>query len=431
MRDAIRVLFVSSTAGLGGVEQQLRSLLPRLADEGVEATWIAVSPTASENTVVAAARTLPAARRIRRRLTGERVQLLHLYGLRAQIAGLLAVRSLPDVRVVAGVVSAGRARAALRDGLETALARRIDRYVAVSRACAESLASCRPGARDRIEVVLPGIEPARVGAGERPRARAELELPEGTVAAITVANLRPMKGHADLVEAAARIGAGASIVFLIVGEDRMSGAIQRLARDRGVSSMFRFLGARDDVPRLLAASDLFVLPSLWEGLPTVVLEAMSAGLPVVGTSVSGVPEAVEDGSTGLLVPPGRAESLASAILRLGADRDLRERMGARGRERFEERFHVRATARNLAAFADRLVNDGDARRRHRTLAPAGESSSSTFPLDRQEVHHRRTGAASSRHCARNDPPAAGGAISDGTSIAGNEFEWGCGTRSRR
>ena len=113
----------------------------------------------------------------------------------------------------------------------------------------------------------------------------------------------------------------------------MRSSIKRSIYSLGLSNRVFLLGERNDVPSILASSDVFVLPSNWEGLPYTVIEAMMAGLPVVATSVGGVPELVEDGVTGFLVPRSDPEALAEALQRLIDDPELRERMGKAGRQK--------------------------------------------------------------------------------------------------
>jgi glycosyltransferase involved in cell wall biosynthesis len=123
-----------------------------------------------------------------------------------------------------------------------------------------------------------------------------------------------------------------------------------MVRDRGLS-MVRFLGNRPDVPRLLAASDLFVLPSLWEGLPMALLEGMAAGLPVVATDVAGSRQVVRDGRDGILVPPGDAAALASAMAAVLANDEERARLGRAARDRVEQEFSaVRQAERHAEAY---------------------------------------------------------------------------------
>ena len=112
----------------------------------------------------------------------------------------------------------------------------------------------------------------------------------------------------------------------------------------GLADRFQLLGLRPDVPDLLAAADLFVLPSLWEGLPMALVEAMAAGLPVVATEVSGTRAVMVDGETGLLVPPGDVPALARAITALLCDPARAAAMGAAGRRRVETYFSARKQA---------------------------------------------------------------------------------------
>lgn len=121
-----------------------------------------------------------------------------------------------------------------------------------------------------------------------------------------------------------------------------------LLRNAGLGERLRLLGYRDDVPDLMAAADIFVLPSRFEGLPMSVIEAMLTGLPVVATNVRGPAEQVVPEVTGLLVPPGNASALAAALARLVADQALRARIGAAGRERAVERYdEAKVLARTL------------------------------------------------------------------------------------
>jgi glycosyltransferase involved in cell wall biosynthesis len=121
-------------------------------------------------------------------------------------------------------------------------------------------------------------------------------------------------------------------------EDRL----RSLAADRDVADRIRFLGFRDDVGDLLAACDVFALPSRSEGLPLALLEAMHSGAAVVATDVGGVPEVVTVGREALLVPPDEDEALASALIRLLEDENLRYLLGLRARRRARERFSVTA-----------------------------------------------------------------------------------------
>jgi glycosyltransferase involved in cell wall biosynthesis len=116
------------------------------------------------------------------------------------------------------------------------------------------------------------------------------------------------------------------------------------ARDAGLGDAVRFLGSRRDIPEILAASDCFVLPSLWEGLPIALLEAMATGLPCIATEVSGTMQVVIDGVTGLLVPPGDSDALAKAMGEMLAEPQRARLMGAEGKRRVEAHFSGRKHA---------------------------------------------------------------------------------------
>jgi glycosyltransferase involved in cell wall biosynthesis len=133
--------------------------------------------------------------------------------------------------------------------------------------------------------------------------------------------------------------------------------LEALSVELGITHRVHLAGRQDDVRVWLAALDIFVLSSDWEGMPNAILEAMAAGLPVVATAVGGTPEVVVDGITGLLVPRGDPEALRQAIARLMDDFDLRRRMGQAGRERVSSRFDIAVTARATETLYLQLVQE--------------------------------------------------------------------------
>src|SRR5205085_8751510 len=145
--------------------------------------------------------------------------------------------------------------------------------------------------------------------------------------------------------------------LVVVGDGPLREALERDARDRGIAERVRFAGARRDLGDLLAAFDLFVLPSLWEGLPLSLILAMGAGIPVVATAVAGIPEVVEPNRTGLLVAPGDATALGGQLARLFADATLRDRIGAAARALVLPRFGVEGYVTSIAGLYDRLLNE--------------------------------------------------------------------------
>ena len=185
----------------------------------------------------------------------------------------------------------------------------------------------------RLETHRNGVDTDRFwpDAVARARARTTLGIPPETLLYVTVAALRPGKGVQYLIDAAALVRkAGCDARFLVVGSGEYASELEAQAASRGLGHAVCFLGPRNDVPALLAAADVYVHPSLFEALPTTVLEAMATALPVVATAVGGVPELVAHGTTGLLVPPGRPAELAEAMLQL-CDPARRATFGAAGR----------------------------------------------------------------------------------------------------
>ncbi len=180
-----------------------------------------------------------------------------------------------------------------------------------------------------------GRDPARFrpDGATRLRIRAELDVPEDQVVVLAVSRLVWHKGYPELAGAMREV---ADAALWVAGERLVSDRgpdMLPLLRDAGLGDRLRLLGYRDDVPALMAAADVFVLPSRFEGLPMSVIEAMLTGLPVIAADVRGPAEQVLPEVTGLLVPPGDAPALATALQRLSADKALRARMGEAGRAR--------------------------------------------------------------------------------------------------
>jgi glycosyltransferase involved in cell wall biosynthesis len=223
--------------------------------------------------------------------------------------------------------------------------RLVERWVFVSRNTWERF--CVPVGPGRGQVLYDGVPmPAQDGDDPGAAVRQEFGFAPETVVAGMFARLAPQKDYETLSQAAALLaGEHGEIRFLLVGDHDSTEFIRAhaakvrawLERD-GVTGQFLFTGFRRDVGRLMRASDLFVLSTHGEGLPLVLLEAMSQGAPVVATAVDGVPELVQDGETGLLVPHGDAPALARAIARLASDRELARRLGETGRRVVETRF---------------------------------------------------------------------------------------------
>jgi glycosyltransferase involved in cell wall biosynthesis len=174
---------------------------------------------------------------------------------------------------------------------------------------------------------------------------------------LTVGRVVPVKGYPVLIEAVGELTRrGVAVRATIVGDGPEREELERLAARLGVRNRIDFVGAvgQDDIRRYYASADIFCLPSFAEGLPVVAMEAMAMGLPVVSTRIMGIPEVVEHGETGLLVPPARADLLADAIEQLAKDPRLRAAMGSAGREKVEAEFDSERTAAQLRAVYEHV-----------------------------------------------------------------------------
>jgi glycosyltransferase involved in cell wall biosynthesis len=204
----------------------------------------------------------------------------------------------------------------------------------------------------KLHVVHCGIDPERFAPPEGGRAGRPVRV-------LTVGRLDNMKGVAILIEAIAELRLrGVDITLTVVGDGPKREELQRLADRRSVGALITWAGAvgQDRIRDHYHAADIFCLPSFAEGVPVVLMEAMSTGLPVVANSIAGIPELVEDEISGLLVRPGRTDLLTDALERLSRDVDLRSRMGRAGREKVRQEFDSAVVGLELAdLFAAELA----------------------------------------------------------------------------
>lgn len=211
----------------------------------------------------------------------------------------------------------------------------------------------------RAEVIPNGIDMTRwAAAAGCETARAGIGLQREAFVVGTVGRLSEQKGHSILLAAARSVLAELpEAVFLIVGYGPLRRRLERRAEKLGIGPKVRFLEYRSDIPRLLAAMDVFVLPSLWEGMSNAILEAMAAGKPVVATAVDGNVEQVVHGETGFLVPAGDAEALADALLQLAHDRRTAQAMGEAGRAHVAREFTLGRTTGAYLNLYERLLEE--------------------------------------------------------------------------
>lgn len=293
------------------------------------------------------------------RLRRERISVLHAHEFAMSVYATAAARLL-GLRAVATIHGHAWVTDRPRRALAVRVLHRVGMpVVAVSHDLAGFLADGLAIPLRDLVVIHNGIRigspPDAHARGERRRAaRAELGLPAVEADAelvVAVGNLYPVKDHATLVRALAGLP---GVHAAIAGRGDEEANLRALARQCGVADRLHLLGLRDDVERIFAAADVFVQPSRSEGLPLAVLEAMAAGLPVVATRVGGMPEAVQEGETGYLVPPSSPEALADALRTVLGAPDRGRSLGRAGWDRVKSEFSVeRMTERYRALYAGR------------------------------------------------------------------------------
>ncbi|WP_158883504.1 glycosyltransferase [Amycolatopsis anabasis] len=329
----MRVLHVISEMGTGGAEALVREMAVRgedfgwlsgvasgggrhaeeLGGQGIPIFGVPVARRRAGGLLRAAASTRTALRRFQ-------PDAVIAHNVSASASAKMAM--LPGRRVPLLTVFHGVAEADYPDAARI-LHRTSDQVVAVATAIADRLAAA---GLTKPAVIRNAVSPVCQPSLRGP-ARQLLTLSSQDSVALCVARLEPQKRHDVLLEAWARLGGPA--VLLIAGDGSLRGALERRCADLGIEERVRFLGNRNDVPALLAAADVTVLTSDWEGLPIAVLESLAAGCPVVATDVDGVRELLADGG-GVLVPPRDPDATAEALRGLLADRRARNIAAAMG-----------------------------------------------------------------------------------------------------
>lgn len=193
------------------------------------------------------------------------------------------------------------------------------------------------------------VQKCRRGADARERCRKDLGMDAGSIVFVNVGRISAQKNYGMLLKCFARVAEKVPDSHLVIaGSGELEPELRQQVMAMDARRNVHVLGARDDIPDLLAASDVYVLTSAWEGNPLSVMEAMSAGKAVVCTAVGGVPELVQDGVTGRLVPAGDAEAFTGAMLDLARDPGVRHRLGGHAAQEAERRFDVSVTVKSYA-----------------------------------------------------------------------------------
>lgn len=365
---------ISTLEKAGGAQRLLLSILPGLPGYQHDLAVLAGACELREEFEAAGARVLDlrtrsffdpfGVREVRRLIREGGHALVHCHLSRAEIVGAFAAAPLPGVKVLLFKQNDDKWwKGPLLRRVHRRVVARADRIVCTSDAVADYFVALEPGSREKTSRIYNGIDVAGVGAAaaasDGSALRAELGVPPGVPLLLAVGRLVEQKGH-DLLLAAmqdpevAKTGA----VLVLVGRGEGLPGLKAFVVVGGLSSRVVFAGVRSDVPALLGACDLFVMPSRWEGFGLAAAEAMAASRAVVATRVSALPEVVEDGVTGTLVPPNDPAALAAAICGLLADPARRTEWGRAGHARAERLFtRERMNAEWRAEYA-RLVPPG-------------------------------------------------------------------------
>ena len=352
---ARRIALMLESDGPGGAERLLLQMAEELRERGHDVCpvgpidgsgWLAEEfrqrgfvPETFSNTTMFDWKCVQGLSEVFRR---RRIDLVHSheFGMAVYGAAACLASRIPHVITMHGgkyYATKTRRRLALRWAL-----RRSRATAAVSRATARHLEQSLRIRTGEINVVYNGI---RFTPGARPNVRRELALADDELLIVAIGNLYPVKGHRVLIEALAELARRDSAArwrLAIAGRGEEEEALRRSADEGGIRDRVHFLGFRVDVPDILAAADIYAMPSLSEGHPLALLEAMFAGVPIVASNVGGIPEVVSDAEHALLVPSQSARPLADAVNALLLDPELRRRLAAVARQRADSLFSVGA-----------------------------------------------------------------------------------------
>ncbi len=293
------------------------------------------------------------------------IDMVHAHLNQSTLLAILAARRAGVPRVCATIHNVvfhtkGRfnPKGWLMDAAINRVFSRADRIIGVCEEVTQKVRSRNIIPWERIVTIPNGIEPDEFRfEGDRNVLRQRLGLPIDRPVVVTVGRLTRQKGYPYLLAALALIPAEKRPLTLLVGDGPDRSELESGTRAMGLAHDVRFPGNRRDVPALLAAADLFVLSSLWEGMPLTLLEAMASGLPSVVTAVGGNPGVVENGESGLLVPAADERALAEAICSLLHDPRRREQMGQAARKQFERRFSLRSFVEAHERLYEEMFNE--------------------------------------------------------------------------
>jgi glycosyltransferase involved in cell wall biosynthesis len=280
--------------------------------------------------------------------------IIHCFLFRANILGRIAGR-IAGVPVIISSVRVIENRAFLKNALDRLTASLADTYIAVSEAARTYTIEHSKVSPQKIITVYNGID-CHESCRATTFSRKAVALDENDIVLASIGRLHKQKGHRILLKALPLILPEAPRTrVLFCGEGGEELSLRKLTDDMGLTTQVRFLGLVENAAQILPHIDILVLPSLWEGMPHVVLEAMAAGRPVVASKIEGIDELVVDGKTGLLFSPGDPRSLAEALLKLITNRELARNMGDAAREHVMKNFQLKKTVQETVHLYQELL----------------------------------------------------------------------------
>jgi glycosyltransferase involved in cell wall biosynthesis len=293
--------------------------------------------------------------RLTRFIKARKFDVVQTWVFAANAYGRVAARMAKAPVVVTAEMAADQWKSPAHLAIDRRLAGWCDKIVGNSQAVVDFYRTAGISA-DKLAMIYSGIDSVELPVVDRAEVRAEFGWPVDAPVVLFAGRLMPQKGVDDLINACDLLQhVRPQICTLIAGSGPLRSTLEETAHLYRLDSRVKFLGHRDDVPRLLAAADILVLPSLYEGLPNVVLEAMLFKKPVVATAAPGTTEVVVDGQTGLLVPVHGPPKLAKAIRTLVDDPDLRQRLGEAGKARVEAEFSAGPMIERFVALYEELA----------------------------------------------------------------------------
>jgi glycosyltransferase involved in cell wall biosynthesis len=293
-----------------------------------------------------------------------RPAIVQTFLFHANLMGRICAR-LAGVKVVVSGLRVAEHRNRWHGRLDRWTNRLVDCNVCVSQGVADFAEKSMGLRRNKLFVIPNAVEGDRF-AKVVPADLKPLGIPENCRVMISIGRLERQKGFDLLIDAVTKLSKiPEDLRFLIVGDGPDAANLKLLVRNKRLDQHVCFAGRREDVPQLLAASNVFILPSRWEGMPNVVLEAMAAGLCVITTDVEGIPELIQDGVNGIVVPVESAARLAKAIEFVLANTGFAREAGAKSQQLVREQFTI-----------DKITREYDQHYR-RFLAPSGTSNQPT------------------------------------------------------